>query len=455
MPKSDLPFGSEFSPAQVDLRRLLDLAREHAGDWRAFEINVMNEYFAAHKTSDYNRRKLANNTKLSLIAYGIVDRDVNFTEFGKQLYDVRENDARLHQELARHILTNLHGTTLVQCVLDMHAGAHEISLEQLRSWLDKRGVHFPRGGKHPSIMRLWLEKAGVFRADWRVDETRFQEILRVSTQEIDELARLSLAQRAYLKTLANLPPPGPYPSNEVEKLASTTYGVTFSEKNLPKTVLYPLQQAGFVALQRGTKKAGRGAKPFLVASTEKLIADVVAPLLTQLEQQAQSDLRPFLRKPLDDILRDLTVRDRHVRGLALEALAFRLMRLIDLTYVATRLRGTATGGAEVDLVFESTRLVFSRWQVQCKNTARVSLDDVAKEVGLTHLLKSNVIVLVGTGQIGPEARRYANKVMTDSNLCVVMIDGTDIDIIKTNPTRIVDVFSREAKHAMQIKRIEV
>ena len=76
-------------------------------------------------------------------------------------------------------------------------------------------------------------------------------------------------------------------------------------------------------------------------------------------------------------------------------------------------RAQITGGAEVDLVFESARLVFSRWQVQCKNTARVSLDDVAKEVGLTHFLKSTVIVMISTGDIGAEARRYANRIMAD------------------------------------------
>jgi hypothetical protein len=35
----------------------------------------------------------------------------------------------------------------------------------------------------------------------------------------------------------------------------------------------------------------------------------------------------------------------------------------------------------------------------------VSLDDVAKEVGLMHFLKCNVIVVVITGEIGAEARR--------------------------------------------------
>ena len=72
--------------------------------------------------------------------------------------------------------------------------------------------------------------------------------------------------------------------------------------------------------------------------------------------------------------------------------------ILGMDYIATRLRNiSATGGAEVDLIFHSSRLVYSRWQVQCKNTARVALDDVAKEVGLTHFLKSNVIVMVSTG----------------------------------------------------------
>ncbi len=455
MPKSDLPFGSEFSPSQISLRGVLESAKRHEGDSRGLETALLDQYFAEHQTSDYNKRKLANNCKLAMIAYGLIDRQARLTPLGQKLYGQREEDAISIAELARHILNNLHGIILVQCVLDMQTGAETVDLEKLRQWLDERGIHFPRGGKHPSIMRLWLEKAGVFAGGWRVNEARFKEVLGVSTDEIEALATLSQEQRAYLKTLANMAGPGPYASNDIEKLATTTYGIRFSEKNLPKTVLYPLEQAGYIALVRGTKDKGRGAKPFLVTATEKVQADIVGPLLHQLEQQTASDLRPLLRKPLADILADLNVEDRHLRGLALEALAFKLMRLVDLTYVATRLRGTATGGAEVDVIFESSRLVFSRWQIQCKNTGRVSLDDVAKEVGLTHMLKSNVIVMVSTGEIGAEARKYANKVMADSNLCIVMIDRGDVREIERNPATIVDVFNREAKHAMKIKAIEV
>jgi len=452
---SDLPFGSEFSPSQVDLATLLDLAHEHGGDWRAFESAIKAKYFSQNPTSDYNRRKLANNTKLGMIAYGIVERDAKLTEFGQKLYDLRSEGPKLHEALARHILLNLHGMTLVQCVQDIVTAGEDVDLIKLREWLEERGVHFPRGGKHPSMMRLWLEKAGVFTNRWQVSDARLKEIIGAATAEFDALASLRPAQKIYLKTLANIAGPGPYPSNEVEKLATATYGLKFNEKNLPKQVLYPLAEAGYITLTRGTKDAGRGAKPFLVSPTEKLVKEIIGPLLEQLEKQTESDLRRLLRRPMADVLAELIVKDKHKRGLALEALAFKLMRLLDMTYVATRLRGTATGGAEVDLIFESSRLVFSRWQVQCKNTAHVSLDDVAKEVGLTHMLKSNVIVIAGTGDIGPAARKYANKVMTDSNLCLVLLDGKDVKSIEGSPATIVDVFNREAAHAMKLKALDL
>lgn len=458
MGKSDLPFGSEFSPSQIELKTVLEFAHEHGGDWKAFEDAVREAYFESKSetgTSEYNRRKLANNTKLGMIAYGIIDRDANLTEFGNKLYSVRDIEADLYRELARHILLNLNGAALVQCVQDIQASGESVDLVKLRHWLEERGIHFPRGGKHPSIMRLWLEKAGVFSSGWNVNEARLEEVMGKPSEELEELSRLSPEQRAYLKTLVNMGGSGPYLSNDVEKLATTTYGVRFNEKNLPKSVLYPLRDAGYVVLERGTDYTAHGAKPFKVALTEKLIADVILPLLEQIEKLTDAELRPLLRKPLGEILGELRHSDKHVRGLALEALAFKLMRLIDLTYVFTRLRGTQTGGAEVDVIFEGTRLVFSRWQIQCKNTDAVSLDDVAKEVGLTHLLKSNVIVMVTTGEIGPEARKYANKVMQESNLCIVMVNGVDIRSIEVNPSAIVDILTREAKHAMKLKALDL
>lgn len=449
---SDLPFGSEFSPSQIGLPGLLEIVNTHQGDPHALEAAILTRYFSRHAA--HNRGKLANNCKLGMIAYGIIDREARFTPFGDKLYGLRGDEGALDEELARHILLNLKGMTLVQCLQDMVAAGEEITLDTLRIALGERGVHFPRGGKHPSMMRLWLAKAGVIVGSrWLVNPIRLRAVLGVDPDDFPALARFTPQQRAFLLALANTGVSNPQPANEIARLAAATYGVRFPDKSLPKDVLNALITAGYIEATKTT--TGRGAKPFLVSPTAKVRAEILAPLLDQLKDQIDPKLLDLLTKPLAEILTEINSEDRYVAGLALEALAFKLMRTLGMDYVATRLRASPTGGAEVDLIFHSARLVYSRWQIQCKNTARVSLDDVAKEVGLTHFLKSTVIVMVTTGDIGAEARRYANKIMADSNLAVVMIDRVDLEAITANAAYIVNAFRREAENAMALKRIDL
>ena len=453
--KSDLPFGSEFSPSQIELPVLLDLVALHDGNQKALQKAIQARFFASHGGGNAkNQKTLAMNCRLGMKAYGLIDENASLTDFGWNLYELKDDEANLYEALARHILLHRHGMGLVQCIRDMTAAGEAVNLTTLREGLDARGIAYPRGGKHPSMMKLWLEKAGVFVGGrWQIDELRLQTVLGTTRDDFGLLARFSSEQRAFLQALANTGVTEPQPSNEIAKLGAVTYGVKFPEKSLPKLVLGALADAGYITVTKTTE--GRGAKPFMVAPTDKMVTDVVMPLLDQLKDQIDPKLRDLLRKPLADILVEIDSEDRYIGGLALEAMAFKLMRLLDMDYVATRLRAQATGGAEVDLVFESGRLVFSRWQVQCKNTTRVSLDDVAKEVGLTHFIKSNVIIMVSTGDIGPEARRYANKIMTDSNLCIVMIDRTDLNEIRKSPVYVVDAFNREARATMALKKLEL
>jgi site-specific DNA-methyltransferase (cytosine-N4-specific) len=451
---SDIPFGAQFSPNQIDLPRLLSLCEEHQGNRKELEAAIQQEFFSVKGGDAYNQAKLANNTALGMIAYRIIDRKGYLTDMGKELLLLKDNASQLYKRFAQYILLNLRGIDLVQTAQDMQARGERFDLVKFRHWLEERGIHVPRGSVHMSSMRLWLEKAGlVTSTDWQIDNSKLESLIGVGTTEIDTLAMLTPEQKAYLKTISNLPTKGPYPANEIERLATQLYGAKYNEKMLSKQVLYPLQDIGYIEITKPT--GGRGAKPFLVTPTEKLKAELVTPLLEALEKHVASDLRPLLRKPLVDILKDLSHKNRHIKGLALEALVFYLMRLIDLTYIATRLRGQATGGAEVDLIFEGTRFIFSRWQIQCKNTRIVSLDDVAKEVGLTHQLKSNVIMVVSTGSIGEEARKFSHHVMNTTNLDIILMDRTDLEKIKQNPIHISVVLEREAKRAMQIKKLEL
>ncbi|TIT32639.1 MAG: restriction endonuclease [Mesorhizobium sp.] len=458
---SDLPFGSEFSPSVIDLTDLLDIIQLHQGDNVGLEDAIWTEYFTGHskkesdpKKREYNQRKLANNVNLSIRAYGIVDTSAKFTAFGTELYSLRGDPAQLYAALARHILLNLNGMGFVQCLLDMVAAGQEINLDSLRQSLGERGIHFPKGGKHPSMMRLWLAKAGVISENgWQVNSIRLRTVLGTDPEDFPTLAALSSLQRAFLLALANTGIKTDQSSKAIVTIAEATYGVRFPDKSLPKDVLNGLVAAGFIEAKKTT--GGRGAKPFLVKPTAKLEADIVGPLLEQLKDRISPRLLALLKKPLSEIVTEIDSTDRYIGGLALEALAFKLMRTLGMDYVSTRLRASSTGGAEVDLVFQSSRLVFSRWQIQCKNTARVSLDDVAKEVGLTHFLKSNVIVMVTTGTIGLEARRFANKTMSDSNLAIVMLDSADLKAIAASPAHLVEAFQREAEHAMSLKKMDL
>lgn len=93
--------------------------------------------------------------------------------------------------------------------------------------------------------------------------------------------------------------------------------------------------------------------------------------------------------------------------------------------------------------------------MQCKSAGSVSLDDVATAVGLTHLLRSNVIVVLTTSNVEEEARRYANRIIRDCNLPIVMVDGNDIAGIIESPSQMFDVLAREASHAMTVRELEI
>lgn len=69
MQKSDLPFGSEFSPTQIDLPTVLELVKQYEGNQAGFEEAIKAKFFAKNRTSDYNKRKLAMNLRLTRHPY--------------------------------------------------------------------------------------------------------------------------------------------------------------------------------------------------------------------------------------------------------------------------------------------------------------------------------------------------------------------------------------------------
>jgi site-specific DNA-methyltransferase (cytosine-N4-specific) len=351
------------------------------------------------------------------------------------------------------MLLELRGLDLVNAILDMQAAKAKVTLESISAWLlETRDLYVPPSGTHISTFNAWLCKAGVLKGLYPVDDDRLQEIIGVSVQEVEELADLTEEQRTFLRALGNLAHFGPILSNKVAQYAQELYGVKFSTKSLPSQVLTPLEEAGYIVKTKTT--GGRGAKPFVFETTPKFKKQFIESVLDTIEQSTGFDYRRLYRQSLDEILEELKSKSKNVRGRALEALAIFFMRLLDLQLVAWRLRAESTGWAEVDIVVEGTRFIFSRWQIQCKHTPRsaVRLDDVAKEVGLAQALNSNVVMVVSTGRFTEDARQFARFMMEKTNLQIILLDQRDLATLESQPTDIVVILRREAENAMQLKK---
>lgn len=116
----ELPFGSEFSPSQIDLAIALEICKDNEGNRDAVEAAILNRFFLTHgHGNEKNRQKLAMNCRLGLKNYGILDEACNFTPLGTELYMQRMQKEKMYETFARHILLNLSGMAFVQCIRDM------------------------------------------------------------------------------------------------------------------------------------------------------------------------------------------------------------------------------------------------------------------------------------------------------------------------------------------------
>lgn len=448
---STLPFGTQFSPNQIELPKLLQLVIDHEGDDTAPLITaIMNTFFSTNATEQ--RQNMAGNCKNSLVAYGILKNGggVHITALGRQLHEIADETEQC-EILAKHILTNLNGMILIDVLRDMSRNGERISKESVVEALNSRGFRLSRTSNNVPVMKLWLNKAGVLHG-WRINEHKLSELTELSEGEFRLLRTLRPGQYYFLRALCNIASENYQRASEIRQLAAATYGITFTESTFSQSIIRPLADKGLIEIQRAT--GGHGARTPLVKLTELTKREIVLPLLQQLEGTLDKEVIEYLQKPLTELRRDIDSTDIYLKGLALEAFAIRIMRTIGLDFIQTRLKGNETAGAEVDVLFDSSRLLYSRWQVQCKNTPRVSLDQIAKEIGLSHVLKTNAIVIMTTGVVSEKAREYATQIMKTMNLCIIIIEGSDIDEIIEEPTKILAIFNRESLNAKHIKVFE-
>ncbi|ACB51932.1 hypothetical protein cce_2584 [Crocosphaera subtropica ATCC 51142] len=133
-----------------------------------------------------------------------------------------------------------------------------------------------------------------------------------------------------------------------------------------------------------------------------------------------------------------------------------MIRLTSLRFTSWRLRSyESTGGGEVDVLAASDRFVYSRWQIQCKNTKKVDVDVLAKEIGMTFVTGADVVMIVTTGEFTRDAFQYASRMMDVSRYYMILLQKNDLEAIKEDKTNIIKILDKQARKIFAKKELQM
>lgn len=248
-------------------------------------------------------------------------------------------------------------------------------------------------------------------------------------------------------------PQGAYPASEIRDLAESIAGRRLDRGNLPKKFLEPLRLAGLIQYEaRGTSSG----KTSTLTTTDRFRKEILADFLESTLKTLDTALAAYYTKPLSEIYEELKSGSSNVKGAALEAYAIHVMRLLGLRFVAWRKRAREeTGQAEIDVVMSGlVGGIATRWQIQCKNkpSGRVSLEDVAKEVGLTPLTKATHVMVLANCHVTQSARDYAREIMKNSSLTIMLLDRDTFNMITDSPGSIASIIQAKSRMVEEIDR---
>ena len=453
---TDLAFGDAFSAGSIQdkegnpmLPFVLKKMKEHEGNSESFDKEMANEFYS--DSSD--PLTTAKNVRLGMKNYGLVDDDCRLTDVGEALYELRNDEEALYDRLAEHILLELDGIKIMDIIRDLQLAMETTTTSNIYRELDRQyGIYVHEGSTHWNQMRGWLAEADLINTQThhiKVDWDKLDQLVGVDRDTRLELSGLSDAQQAFLETLAALDPDEPIPNNEVRDLAEQTHSVYIDHKSITDAILDPLKAAGFINYYSTVDVTG---KPSVVEPTEKFETEVMKAILKNVSEHSGVP-REVLRQSFAEIRERMESDNTHIKGHALEALAIKIGLLLDLDFVDWHLRGTETGGAEVDVVMDSVETDFSRWQIQCKNTdKRVRTKHVAKEVGLSRMLQANVILIICRSGIVPDAQRFAKKIMSQDNLTILFLTGEDLDKMDDEPSHLAEALSSQTQQIHRLKQ---
>ena len=456
---SEIPVGTQFSPNLIDLGEFVKAIVAYSGDKPKQEEAIWRPPVNIRKKPSPDKTRRTKSLPLeAAVQYGLLDKNYAVTDLCIKLSKLGEGD--LYREFAQHILLNLGGLRVVEAAQQMKEDGLKITGDSLAGYLSDQGFNVGVHNTAINSMRMWLAKAGLFPQSrtnpWEVNAQVKQELIGQDDSTMAALIGLNDDQRAFALALCRVSESAngaTYKAADIRSHAEAIAGRRFDRANLPKTFLEPLRDAGLITYASGGTQSGKSA---LLTTTDKFKSHLLQPFIEKTIASLDANLTAYYTKPAKEIYEELDSKSPHIKGRALEAYAIHVMRLLGLRFVAWRKRAKEeTGQAEIDVVMAGLLGgVATRWQIQCKNkpSSSISLEDVAKEVGLTPLTKATHIMIIANCQATSDAKTFAKETMKNSPLTIIILEEMDFQRIRGNPASIATIIAEKSKEIERIQR---
>ena len=454
-PPSDIPVGTQFSPKLIRLMRFLQAISRHSGDQGALQAAIWTPPVHLKSSAVPASRRRANLPLEAAVQYGLLQpRTYVASDLARRLVNLP--GPALFEAFARHILLERGGLRVVEAVEQMQLDGLEVTGDSLARYLTAQGFRITEHNTAINSLRMWLAKAGLFpERGWAVDQALKSKLLGLADESVAILTGFSPEQLAFVEALCRVNPTGWCKASDVRDLAEATSGLRLGRASLPKEVLEPLKRAHLIDYEtRGTA----GGKTAVLKTTTAFDRKILEPFVTKTVKSLDPVVTGYYKRRPKDIYADLKSTDRFKKGEALEAYAIHIMRLLGLRFVDWRKRGPETGGAEIDVVLSGVvGCVPTVWQVQCKNlsgTGRVSLEDVAKEIGQAATTRATHVMLIANARFTRDAEKFAQAHMRASPLTIFLLGREHFEAVKASPASLGTILRSQAEAITQNRTAE-
>lgn len=452
-----LPSFNDFSPGIIgDVRRPLEILDRLAPDMAA----VVAEWDRAFFASAGNKRA-GTNIPATLGSLGLMTRvPLALTDAGKEIL-AAPDAVSAAQRLARHVVDTRNGMAIIDAVRSLNTRGETLSKDSLKRELEIIGIEGLSNATtdHTTLLN-WMIEGGLLTREGRAnpipDEAVMKAVLGISASERSGFAELPLGQQIFLQVLRRIATANggaELPAKQVIDECLRDHRARFDEDQIRAKVIKPLADAGWIEVPAASG-AGRGGKSGTIIPSAKLLGIPINAVLPDFDQVIPADLRAKIDLPAAEVKRLLASGQTYDRGLGLELLALKMILDIGLEPRAFRLRSRDTAHAEVDLTAEGKNLLFSRWNFQCKCVSgKVSLGDVAKEVGLAIYSKAHVVAVVTTSDFSSEAIAYVREITQATHLQFLLVNGAIVrGYLDKGPSVLLDHVASNATSVMAQKR---